>query len=113
MLRPALFSIMSLVAVSAMALPAAAGTVTITAKNWAFSPSVVHLKKGQPVHFDLRSTQGVHGLNVPAVGLNNVTMTAKETDVTATPKKAGTFVGQCAVFCGAGHAKMKMTFIVK
>ena len=92
---------------------ASARNVTITAKNFFFSPSVVHLKKGQTVHFNLRSSQGVHGLNVPQVGINNVTLTSKETDVTATPKKAGTFVAHCAVYCGIGHQNMKMTFIVK
>lgn len=115
MLRSTFFSIASLVAVSLSALPAAAAVanVTITAKNFSFSPSVVHLKKGQTVRFHLRSSQGVHGLNVPQVGINNVTLTSKETDVTATPKKAGTFVAHCAVYCGVGHQNMKMTFIVK
>ena len=95
-------------------LPAqAANDVTITAKNFSFSPAVVRLKKGEPVIFHLRSAQGVHGLNVPEVGINSMVLTAKEQIVHATPMKAGTFVVHCSIVCGTGHAQMAMTFIVK
>jgi cytochrome c oxidase subunit 2 len=98
------------------ALPApsaAANDVTITAKNFSFSPAVVRLKKGEPVTFHLRSAQGVHGLNAPEVGINSMVLTAKEQIVKATPAKAGTFVVHCSIVCGTGHAQMAMTFIVK
>ena len=95
-------------------LPAQASTdVYITAKNFSFSPAVVRLKKGEPVVFHLRSTQGVHGLNAPAVGIHDLVLTAKEAFVRATPSQAGTFVVHCSIVCGAGHAQMAMTFIVK
>ncbi len=95
-------------------LPAqAANDVTITAKNFSFSPAVVRLKKGEPVVFHLRAAQGVHGLNAPEVGINNIVLTAKEQIVRATPTKAGTFVVHCSIVCGTGHAQMAMTFIVK
>ena len=112
--RSTFFAAITLAIISAGILPATAAVanVTITAKDFSFSPSVVHLKKGQTVHFHLRASQGVHGLNVPAVGIDNATLTSKVTNITAVPKKAGTFVAHCAVFCGAGHQNMKMTFIV-
>lgn len=91
----------------------AANDVTITAKNFSFSPAVVRLKKGQPVTFHLRSAQGVHGINAPEVGINSMVLTAKEQIVKATPSKAGTFVVHCSIVCGSGHAQMAMTFIVK
>ena len=95
-------------------LPAqAANDVTITAKNFSFSPAVVRLKKGEPVVFHLRSAQGVHGLNAPEVGINSMVLTAKEQIVKATPMKGGTFVVHCSIVCGTGHAQMAMTFIVK
>lgn len=94
-------------------LPAqASNDVTITARNFSFSPAVVRLKRGQPVVFHLRSAQGVHGLNAPEVGINNMILTAKEQIVHATPPKAGTFVVHCSIVCGTGHAQMVMTFIV-
>jgi len=91
----------------------AANDVTITAKNFSFSPAVVRLKKGEPVTFHLRAAQGVHGLNAPEVGINSMVLTAKEQIVHATPAKAGTFVVHCSIVCGTGHAQMAMTFIVK
>ena len=87
--------------------------MSITAKNYSFSPSVVHLKKGDTVHFHLRASQGVHGLNVPEVGIKSAVLTSKELTITAVPKKAGTFLTHCTVVCGPGHPNMKMTFIVE
>lgn len=90
-----------------------AQSVTITAKNFAFSPAVVTLKQGEPAHITLVSTQGVHGLTVPEIGLTQtVTITQKPTTVTVTPKKLGTFVAHCAIFCGVGHPHMQITFKV-
>ena len=91
----------------------AANDVTITAKNFSFSPAVVRLKKGEPVTFHLRAAQGVHGLNAPEGGINSMVLTAKEQLVHATPAKAGTFVVHCSIVCGTGHSQMAMTFIVK
>ena len=97
-----------------VAVPAfAAHDVTITARNFTFSPAVVRLKKGEPVVFHLRAAQGVHGLNVPEVGLPHELLTSREKTVRATPHQAGTFVVHCAVVCGTGHSHMGMTFIVK
>jgi cytochrome c oxidase subunit 2 len=97
----------------AAVVPALAHDVSITAKNFSFSPAVVRLKKGEPVTFHLHASQGVHGLNAPEVGINSMVLTAKEQIVRATPSKAGTFVVHCSIVCGSGHAQMAMTFIVK
>jgi cytochrome c oxidase subunit II len=91
----------------------ASDDVTITAKNFSFSPAVVRLKKGEPVVFHLRAAQGVHGLDAPEVGIHRMVLTAKEQIVRATPSRAGTFVVHCTIVCGTGHARMQMTFIVR
>jgi cytochrome c oxidase subunit II len=91
----------------------AAEDVTITAKNFSFSPAVVRLKKGEPVVFHLRAAQGVHGLNAPEVGIYSMVLTAKEQIVHATPSRAGVFVIHCSIVCGTGHHQMEMTFIVR
>ncbi|MDE2571469.1 MAG: cupredoxin domain-containing protein [bacterium] len=107
-----------LVAVFALGATTVAGaaapkTVEISAKDFAFTPAVVTLKAGQPVTLKLVATQGAHGLQAPEIGLDKVvTITSKPTEVTVTPKKAGTFVEHCALFCGAGHANMAITFKV-
>lgn len=97
----------------AAAAPAFAADVTITAKNFSFSPKVVTLKKGQTTTLHIKSAEGVHGLNVPGIGLPMTTITAAGTDVKVTPKKAGTFDAHCAIVCGAGHEQMAMKFVVK
>lgn len=88
-------------------------TVTIKAKNFTFTPGVVTLKEGQPTAITFVATQGVHGLTVPDIGLNQtVTITNSPTTVTVTPHKVGTFTSHCAIFCGIGHAKMQIVFKV-
>lgn len=88
-------------------------SVTIKAKNFAFTPAVVTLKQGQTVHITFVSTEGVHGLTVPEIGLNKtVTITPAPTTVTVTPARVGTFVSHCAIVCGVGHAHMQITFKV-
>jgi len=88
-------------------------TVTITAKNFAFTPGVVTLKEGQPVTLKFVATEGIHGLQAPEIGLNKVvTITSTPTAVTVTPTQVGTFTEHCAIFCGAGHANMAVTFKV-
>lgn len=92
---------------------ASSQTVTITAKNFTFAPAVVTLKEGQTAHLTFVSTQGVHGITVPEIGLNKtVTIMSTPTTVTVTPTKTGTFVAHCAIFCGVGHPHMQITFKV-
>ncbi len=87
--------------------------VTIKAKNFAFTPGIVTLKKGQPTAITFVATQGVHGLTAPDIGLNKtVTITNSPTTVTVTPHKLGTFTSHCAIFCGIGHTKMQIVFKV-
>ena len=96
------------------ATPASATqSVTVTAKNFAFSPAIVTLKEGQATVITFVATQGVHGLTAPDIGLNQtVTITSSPTTVTVTPHKVGTFTSHCAIVCGVGHAKMQIIFKV-
>lgn len=92
---------------------AATPTIHISAKNWAFTPSTITLHVNQPVKLIFVATEGLHGITIPDLGVNdvvNVGSTPSEVDVT--PTKLGTFVAHCAVFCGAGHAKMILTIKV-
>ncbi len=106
-------------ATMAMVTPLYAGastqpkSVTITARNFSFTPAVVVLKVKQPVRLTLVSKQGTHGITVPQIGLTQtVTITGKPTSIMVTPQKVGTFDARCAIFCGIGHGKMHMTFRV-
>ena len=83
--------------------------IEIVAQRFYFTPSEITLKKGQPVILDLTSKDVEHGLAL--VAFNKVVKAKKgqHSQVEFTPTEAGTFVAQCAVFCGAGHGSMKLT----
>jgi cytochrome c oxidase subunit 2 len=91
---------------------AAPQRIQITAKRFDFTPGDITVKKGVPVVLVLTSEDVPHGLKFKDL---NVVVNAKKgqtSEVTFTPDKVGTFVGQCSVFCGSGHGSMKMTLHV-
>lgn len=99
-------------AVAQMRAEEAPKRIEITAKRFDFSPGEITLKKGVPVVLVLTSADVEHGLKFKEL---NVVVRAKKgqtNEVTFTPNKVGTFIGQCSVFCGSGHGAMKLTLHV-
>jgi cytochrome c oxidase subunit II len=97
------------------ALPARAATpdIHISAKNWAFTPSTITLHLNKPVKLVFVATEGIHGITIPDLGVNNVVnVGSSPSEVVVTPSKLGTFIAHCAVFCGTGHANMILTIKV-
>jgi cytochrome c oxidase subunit 2 len=86
--------------------------IVISAKRFAFSPSVVTLKKGLPVVLVLKSEDVPHGIRFKEFGIDTKANKGKTSEVAFTPNQTGTFVGHCAVFCGAGHGTMILTLHV-
>ena len=86
--------------------------IAIVAKRFNFTPSEITLKKGEPVVFALTSEDVSHGLKFKELNLDIRSKKGQTTEVPFTPTQAGTFVGQCSVFCGAGHGSMKLTLHV-
>jgi len=87
--------------------------VAIQAQRFQFTPSEVRLKKGEPVTLRLTSADVVHGMYVKALGIDTVAEPGKTTEVTFTPQTAGRFTAICHHFCGSGHVKMHMVFVVE
>jgi cytochrome c oxidase subunit 2 len=86
--------------------------IEIQAKRYSFAPGEITLKKGVPVVLVLTSTDVDHGIKFKEL---NVLVKAKKgqtSEVTFTPDRVGTFIGQCSVFCGSGHGSMKLTLHV-
>ncbi len=82
----------------------------IVASNWKFTPSTIQVEVNEPTTLRLTSTEGVHGIQSDDLGIATTTILPhKFVTVTFTPKKVGTFVTHCAVFCGIGHANMVLT----
>lgn len=82
--------------------------VEITAKRFDFSPSDITVKKGQPVTIALTSQDVDHGIKFKELGVTVNGKKGQTKEVTFTPDKAGTFTGQCSIFCGSGHGGMKL-----
>ena len=83
--------------------------ITIHAKRFEFTPSEVHLKKGEQVTIRLVSDDRPHGLSSKPLGIE----LDGNDEVTITPTAAGVFKTICDHYCGSGHGNMKMTFVVE
>jgi len=89
---------------------AGASQINVTSRNFAFAPSTITLKLHKRTTLRFVSTQGMHGITIPQLGINNVVnIGPKPTVITVTPGRTGTFVAHCAVMCGPGHANMVLT----
>ena len=102
-----------ILAVAALSFaPALAGEqqIKVSAKNFAFVPAAITLKVHQRTKLVFVSSQGMHGISIPEIGLNTiVNIGSKPSTVEVTPGRTGTFVARCAVYCGVGHGKMLLT----
>lgn len=87
--------------------------IDITAKRFAFSPTEVHLKAGQPVTLHLVSQDVKHGFFSRPLGLDETIPAGQSIDVKVTPQAPGKYSIICDNFCGSGHGNMKMTFVVE
>jgi cytochrome c oxidase subunit 2 len=79
------------------------------AQRFHFTPSEITLKKGEPVMLVLTSKDVPHGLKLDAFNKVVIAKKGQTSQVEITPDQVGTFVAQCAVFCGSGHGSMKLT----
>jgi cytochrome c oxidase subunit II len=87
--------------------------ITIEAQRFAFSPSEVRLKKGEPVTIRISSGDVTHGMYMKTLGIDAEIEPGKTTEVTFTPQVTGRFTAICHHFCGAGHGNMHMVFVVE
>ncbi len=84
----------------------------IVATRYEFTPGDITVKKGVPVTVVLTSKDFDHGLTFPQLRVGVVAQKGETKEVTFTPRKTGTFLGECSVFCGSGHGQMNMTLHV-
>lgn len=91
---------------------AAPQRIEITAQRFAFSPSEITVKKGQPVVLVLKSADVAHGIRFRDLNVSVRVKAGGTAQVEFTPTATGDFVGHCYVFCGSGHGRMKITLHV-
>jgi len=86
--------------------------IEISAKKFAFWPSAITLKKGEPVILRLTSADRVHGFMSRPLKIDTDIAAGKTTDVAVTPATTGNFTVICDHYCGTGHGNMKMKVAV-
>jgi cytochrome c oxidase subunit II len=114
-MRSILLSLFAAILLSSSVVPAIASPpdrVEVTAKRFAFTPDHLTLKRGQPVVIVFKSADVAHGLRFRGLNLNIKAAKGQTTEVPFTPEKAGDFTGECSVFCGSGHGRMKLVLHV-
>lgn len=70
-----------------------------------------HVPVGRTVHLRMTSADVVHSFWIPQMGGKRDVIPNRTTNIVFTPLEAGTYLGQCAEFCGESHALMKMRLI--
>ncbi len=87
--------------------------VTVTATNFAFTPNMIRVKKGEKVQLNFASAEGSHGVAIKDLGIN-VSFAAGQTKSIDLPTdQTGTFAFKCSVPCGSGHKDMIGTIVVE
>lgn len=72
----------------------------------------LHLPQGRPVSLVMTSADVIHSFWVPRLGGKRDLINSRTTRISFTPDSVGTFLGQCAEFCGVSHANMRMRVMV-
>jgi cytochrome c oxidase subunit 2 len=75
-------------------------------------PMVIETPIDEPVRIRLISNDVMHEFFIPAFMFMRNAMPGHPNDFTFTPNRLGTFQGQCAEFCGLGHARMTLVLNV-
>jgi len=87
--------------------------VTISAKQFEFTPNQITLKHGEPVTLRVAAEDRDHGFYQKDLKIDLDLTPEHVAEVTITPEKPGRFVAICDHFCGSGHGNMKMVINVE
>jgi cytochrome c oxidase subunit 2 len=109
MKKTSLLTIAFCVAACTTAFSQAPGAIEVHAKRFAFVPSSITVKRGQPVKLELISDDVAHSLRIDPLHVNVRMPAGKSVDLTITPEQTGDFKGRCGVYCGKGHDDMFFT----
>jgi len=103
----------ALVGRTPLARPDGPRVIDVSAKRFAFTPSEIHLKRGEPVTLRIHSADVTHGLYLKPLGIDAEIEPGKTAEVTFTPTVSGRFTAICDHFCGSGHGNMHMELLVE
>jgi cytochrome c oxidase subunit 2 len=72
----------------------------------------MHVPQGRRVSLRMSSADVIHSFWAPKLGGKRDVMPGRTTRIAFTPDSVGTFMGQCAEFCGESHANMRLRVVV-
>jgi cytochrome c oxidase subunit II len=87
-------------------LGAQPGTDLVTANE-------LHMPTGKPVRLKMTSDDVIHSYWVPKLSGKQDVVPGHETSLTFQTDTPGTYLGQCAEYCGLSHALMRLTVVVQ
>ncbi len=88
--------------------------LTIEAYNWGYRKSPVTLRKGGKVRIAVKSTQGTHGVAIPAFNVaSGAVNNGNEEVIEFIATEAGTILFGCNVPYGPGHKSMRDIFEIE
>jgi len=73
----------------------------------------LHLPLGRPAVLRLEGPDVIHSFWVPQIGGKRDVVPGRRNELGFTPDTPGTFLGQCAEFCGTSHANMLLRMVVE
>jgi cytochrome c oxidase subunit 2 len=98
--------------------PAGALDITVTGHQWWWQvdyPSLkvttaneIHIPVGQPVYVTVTSVDVIHSFWIPRLAGKQDLEPGRMNHLTIEASEAGTYLGQCAEYCGFSHANMRL-----
>jgi cytochrome c oxidase subunit 2 len=73
----------------------------------------LHVPAGVPIQLNMTSADVLHSFWAPALFGKRDLMQGRTTQIAFTADSAGEYLGQCAEFCGASHANMRLRVFVQ
>jgi len=73
----------------------------------------LHLPVGRPILFSLEGTDVIHSFWVPQLGGKRDVVPGRLNGLSLIADRPGEYWGQCAEFCGASHANMRLRVVVQ
>ena len=73
----------------------------------------LHFPAGQPVNIEVRSDDVIHAFWIPALDGKIDLIPGQTNYIRIIASKPGTYAGQCATYCGAEHALMRLLAVVE
>jgi cytochrome c oxidase subunit 2 len=103
--------------------PAGSLEITVTAHQWWWefhypdsgveTADELHIPTGRPIRLHLLSNDVIHSFWVPQLGGKRDVVPGQLNHLTLEAFVPGTYLGQCAEFCGLSHANMRFRVMVE